>query len=479
MAAVAAAALIGGTAAPLAAAPEAAAAPLAAPLATAPQAAAALAPPSAFAWGDNELGQVGNGSKATPEFDSPLSVTLPAAVNQIAASSDEFASAAVLATGKVEVWGSNAYGEAGPGAPNPSLSPELISGLTGIIQIAVGGGHVLALDSAGTVWSWGNNTYGELGNGTTSSLPYSNPSPVPVPGINGIVQIAAGGSFSLALRGDGTVYAWGLNSSGQLGDGTTVDRDSPEALPALAGEVSRLIAGDQTSYAIRPDGSLLSWGSNSGGLLGRGAGAPGFSATPTLVPGLTGVTQVASSAAATLAVADPAATMWTWGPNSGGESGDGTTTAHATPEQTSLTGVARVAVGGLMGAAVLSTGTLMTWGENQDGQLGQGSHDTSVHSTPAPVRTLAGVSQVALSYFSGLAIGSPAPRIPSVIGQSQAEAAQTLQAAGFVLGRVSTVVDITCEYLGEVKTQSPAAGTLDPPGTAVAVSIGKAGGKCL
>jgi alpha-tubulin suppressor-like RCC1 family protein len=243
-AAVAAAVLIGGTAAPVAAAPGA----------------AALAPPSAFAWGDNELGQVGNGSKATLEFDSPLSVTLPAAVKQIAASPDEFASAAVLATGKVEVWGSNAYGEAGPNAPNPSLSPQPISGLTGIIQVAVGGGHVLALDSAGTVWSWGNNTYGQLGNGTTSSLLYSNPSPVPVPGINGIVQIAAGGRFSLALRGDGTVYAWGLNSSGQLGDGTTVSRDSPEALPALAGEVSKLIAGDQTSYAIRPDGALLSWG---------------------------------------------------------------------------------------------------------------------------------------------------------------------------------------------------------------------------
>jgi alpha-tubulin suppressor-like RCC1 family protein len=449
-----------------------------APLAGAPAASAALAPPGAFAWGDNELGQVGNGSKATLEFDSPLSVTLPAAVKQVAASPDDYASAAVLATGQVKVWGGNAYGEAGPSAPNPSLSPQLISGLAGIIQVAVGGGHVLALDSAGTVWSWGNNADGQLGNGTTSSIPYSNPSPVPVPGINGIVQIAAGGGFSLALRGDGTVYAWGLNSSGQLGDGTTVSRDSPEALPALAGEVSKLIAGDQTSYAIRTDGALLSWGSNSGGLLGRGP-APGFSATPTLVPGLTGVTQVASSAASTLAVADPGGTMWAWGPNSGGESGDGTTTAHATPEQTSLSGVARVAVGGLMGAAALSNGSLMTWGENGSGQLGQGSHDASVHATPAPVRTLAGVSQVALSYFSGLAIGSPAPRIPSLIGQSQAEAAQTLQAAGFVLGRVSTVIDITCEYLGEVKTQNPAAGTLDPPGTAVAVSIGKVGGKCL
>jgi len=462
MAAVAAAGLIGGTVAPLAAAPPAS---------------AALAPPGAFAWGDNEFGQIGNGSRATPAFDTPLSVILPAAVTQVAASQDEFTNAVLLATGKVEVWGSNAFSEAAPFTANPVLSPHLIDGLTGITQIAVGGGHILALDSAGTVWAWGNNTYGQLGNGTTSSLPNANPSPVPVPGINGIVQVAAGGNFSFAIGGNGTIYAWGLNSSGQLGDGTTVSHDSPEAVPALAG-VSRLIAGDQTSYAIRPDGKLLSWGSSSGGLLGRGA-SQGFSATPALVPGLTGVTQVASSAVATLAVADPGAAMWSWGPNTGGESGDGTTSLHATPVKTSLAGVARVAVGGLMGAAVLSTGALMTWGQNQDGQLGQGSHDASVHATPAPVPTLAGVSQVALSYFSGLAVGSPGGRIPSVIGLSQADAAQTLQAAGFVLGRVATVVDLTCEFLGEVKTQNPAAGTVDPPGTAVAVAIGKAGGKCL
>src|SRR5690349_3936714 len=109
-AAVAAGVLVGGPAAPLAAAPEAT---------------AALAPPSAFAWGDNEFGQVGNGSKATPEFDSPLSVILPAAVRQVAASQDEFTSAALLVTGRVEVWGSNAFSEAGPAVPNPVLSPHL------------------------------------------------------------------------------------------------------------------------------------------------------------------------------------------------------------------------------------------------------------------------------------------------------------------------------------------------------------------
>jgi len=95
------------------------------------------------------------------------------------------------------------------------------------------------------------------------------------------------------------------------------------------------------------------------------------------------------------------------------------------------------------------------------------------------VPTLAGASQISAGGLEMMAIASPAPRIPSVIGDIQSTAAADLQAAGYVLGRVSVVVDLTCEYIGVVKSQSPAAGTIDPPGTVVNVSIGKAGGKCL
>ena len=459
----------------LATAAPAAAAPMAAQTSGAAQ---AFSPPGLFGWGDDEFGQVGTGSTNAGDYDSPVSVTLPAGVRQIAASPDDFFSAAVLTSGKLATWGNNTFGEIGDATTARRSAPYVVPGLTGIIQVAVGGGHVLALDSSGTVWSWGNNTYGELGNGTTSTIAGSNPTPVPVPGLNGMVQVAAGDDFSLALRGDGSVWAWGHNSSGQLGDGTTAEKDMAEQLPGLKGLVTRLIAGVHAGYAITTGGALLAWGDNSGGQLGSGSSS-GFTATPAPVPGLAGVTQVASSAFTTLAVAGPAHTMWAWGTNLNGESGDGTTTAHYSPEQTSLTGVSQVAAGRVVSAAVLSSGTLMTWGENTAGELGTGTDDSSVHPSPTLVRTLAGVSQVALSYFSGLAVASPAPRIPSVIGDSQAGAARDLQAAGFVLGHVSVVVDLTCEYVGEVMTQSPAAGTLDPPGTSVSVSIGKAGGKCL
>jgi beta-lactam-binding protein with PASTA domain len=90
------------------------------------------------------------------------------------------------------------------------------------------------------------------------------------------------------------------------------------------------------------------------------------------------------------------------------------------------------------------------------------------------------VTEIALGYESGLTFGRyDAATVPSVIGLDQSEAATTLQAAGFALGRVSQIVDITCEYIGEVKTQTPAAGTLARLGTAVSIGIGKPGGKCL
>jgi beta-lactam-binding protein with PASTA domain len=145
-----------------------------------------------------------------------------------------------------------------------------------------------------------------------------------------------------------------------------------------------------------------------------------------------------------------------------------------------LTGVSWVAAGDeYVSAAVLTNGSVMTWGLNQEGELGIGTQDSSVHASPVLIRTLAGASQVSAGDETVMVIASPAPRIPSVIGFSQSEAAAALSAAGYVLGRVAVVVDLTCEYLGEVKTQTPASGTLDPPGTSVSVAIGKAGGKCL
>jgi Regulator of chromosome condensation (RCC1) repeat len=180
-----------------------------------------------------------------------------------------------------------------------------------------------------------------------------------------------------------------------------------------------------------------------------------------------------------LAVVGSTGTVWAWGQNDAGQLGDGTTSPHYTPEQTGLTGVSQVAEGALFSAAVLANGSLLTWGSDEAGELGINGHDSNPHPTPVLVRTLAAVSQVSAGDRDVMAVASPAPRIPSVIGYTQSEAAQALQAAGYALGRVAFVADLTCAYLGEVETQTPAAGTIDPPGTSVNIAIGRVGGKCL
>jgi alpha-tubulin suppressor-like RCC1 family protein len=440
----------------------------------------ALAPPSLFTWGYDDFGQLGNGQGGGyfgpwPEADIPISIPLPAGVRQVSASGRD--DAAVLADGRLATWGYNFWGQLGDGTTLLRTTPVVVTGLTGITQVANGETHMLALDSTGKAWSWGSNQYGELGNGTTSQVVGSNPTPVPVPGLTGVIQIAAGTNDSFALRSDGTVWAWGINTKGQLGDGTTVNRDSPERLPGLAG-ITKIFAGDATAYAIRADGSVLAWGDNTHGLLGNGT-ATGFSATPMAVPGLTGITQISASFFEALAVGGSAGAVWAWGANNFGAGGDGTTTPHFTPEQISLSGVSQVAAGEESSAAALANGSVMTWGEDEVGELGIGGKDTNAHPSPVLVRTLAGVSQVSAGADDVMAIGSPAPRIPSVIDDTQSEAAERLQEAGYVLGRVAVVVDVTCEYIGVVKTQTPPAGTIDPPGTSVSVTIGKAGGKCI
>jgi alpha-tubulin suppressor-like RCC1 family protein len=462
-------ALTAGTVAPAVAAP---AAGQAAQAGRVPRAVLAVPAPHVWNWGGNVFGDLGNGT--TNNIHPTPEEMAYAGVRQIAGTGDT--TAVVLADGTVAAWGANSTGEIGDGTTTERDLPVIVPGLTGITQIAEGD-YVLALDSSGRVWSWGANYYGQLGNGTTSNLNGANPTPVPVPGLTGITQIAAGAHSSFALRSDGTVWAWGDNSDGELGDGTTVNHSSPEQIRALTG-VTKIFAGASTDYAIRADGTVLAWGSNNQGMLGIGT-ATGISTTPVPVPGLTGVTQITSSTYATLALSGQNGAVWGWGPNYHGELGDGTTTAHYTPELTGQSGVAQISAGALETAAISFTGAVYVWGENTYGQLGNGTQDGNSHPSPVQVRALAGATQILAAADHVVAVASPPAGVPSLIGDVQSTAAQELQQAGFVLGRVTTVVDLTCEYIGVVKSQSPVAGTQEPLGTAVSITIGKAGGKCL
>ncbi|HEY1644122.1 MAG TPA: hypothetical protein VGG35_25885 [Streptosporangiaceae bacterium] len=176
--------------------------------------AAAARTPGVWGWGSNNYGQVGNGTYG--ELPTPVTVTMPGPVAQLAAGSED--SAAVLTDGRLATWGGAFYCLLGSGASAPERSvPTVLPGLTGMVQAAIGLDHVLALGSAGTVWSWGTNAFGQLGNGTTSSVSCPGPVPVPVPGLTGITQVSAGLNFSLARKSDGTVWAGGRERQGPAG----------------------------------------------------------------------------------------------------------------------------------------------------------------------------------------------------------------------------------------------------------------------
>ncbi len=180
-------------------------------------------------WGDNEYGQLGDGT--TVNRSLPVSVSgLASGVQAIATGG--YNSCALLASGGLQCWGPNNYGQLGTGtASEPRPKPTAVSGLSGGIRaIVVGDAHACALLSGGGVKCWGNNQYGQLGDGTTTD----RPSPVAVPRVAAVQAIAVGGSHSCAASSTTSLACWGSNDSGQLGEGTRANRSRPTAVLGLA-----------------------------------------------------------------------------------------------------------------------------------------------------------------------------------------------------------------------------------------------------
>jgi alpha-tubulin suppressor-like RCC1 family protein len=369
---------------------------------------AMAAPPagSLVAWGSTNGGQLGNGT--TTDAASPVAVTLPSGVQVTSAAAGSTHTLAVTSAGSMLAWGTNSLGQLGNGTHTSTTAPVQVSLPTGtsVTQASAGTSFSLAVTSAGGALAWGGNGNGQLGDGTTNTR--TTPVPVHLPSGTTVTQVSAGTAFSLALTSTGQVLAWGKNADGELGNGSTQRSSTPVAVALPSGlTVTEVAAGGTFGLALTSSGQVLAWGT---GALGTGSTS---STTPVFVslPSGASAAQIAAGGTTGYAALSGGGAL-AWGGGTAGQLGNGTTTSSATPVPVSLgsSGTLQAIAAGTQSAVALdSSGNVLTWGT---GALGIGGTQTS-SSTPVDAALPSGQIGVAIasgsSANSGLAVLQPAP----------------------------------------------------------------------
>jgi alpha-tubulin suppressor-like RCC1 family protein len=371
---------------------------------------------SLWTWGDNYFGYLGDGT--TTSRSSP-GTTAGGGTNWKQVSGNYRQTAAIKTDGTLWTCGYNGKGELGDGTTTDRSSPGTTAGGgTNWKQVSAGYNHTAAIKTDGTLWTCGYNLQGQLGDGTTTDL--SSPGTTAGGGTNW-KQVDCGAGYTAAIKTDGTLWTWGANSSGQLGDGTTSNRSSPGTTAGGGTNWKQVSAGELHTAAIKTDGTLWGWGLNDSGQLGidpfkyrgspvttarggndwaqvscgyrnsagitvygelwvwgcySGSGSLDYVFSPvTVAGGGTNWAQVSCGDDHTAAIKTDG-TLWTWGVNTSGKLGDGTTTSRLSPGTTAGGGTnwAQVSTAyGFYTAAIKTDGTLWTWGANDYGQLGDGT----------------------------------------------------------------------------------------------------------
>ncbi|MCF6148527.1 MAG: hypothetical protein E3K37_07705 [Candidatus Kuenenia sp.] len=304
--------------------------------------------------------------------------------------------------GKLWAWGYNEDGQLGDGTNDSQTIPVAVqmNELTIITAVDCGGDHSMALDSNGRVWAWGYNGDGQLGGATEAD---NSNVPLQIQNLTDIIAISAGGEHCMALASDGSVYTWGANSDGQLGNGTDEGSSTPTkiiGLPAIKG----ISAGEAHSLAVTEDGFVYAWGINDEGQIGNGEKSAGIPVVnPVQIQNLTNIDAVCGGTSFSLAL-DIDGKVWAWGLNDEGQLGDGTNANSTTPvEVTNLTKISAIACGSDHSLAIRN-GKVKSWGLNDEGQLGDGSRRSS--SEPLDVSGLKDIVYVAAGEYHSLAVDS-------------------------------------------------------------------------
>jgi alpha-tubulin suppressor-like RCC1 family protein len=344
---------------------------------------------NAYGWGRNAYGQLGDNT--TTSYSSPISI-VGGFTDWIQASAGGIHSLGLRANGTVWAWGRNGFGQLGnntAGFSSYKSSPVLVSGdFTDWVKTSAGGNHNIGLRANGSLWSWGNNDSGELGI-NLSGFTQRRSSPVSiVGGITDWVDISTRNHFNLAIRANGTLWSWGNNGVGQLGDDTVANKSSP--VPVVGGFTDWISAsaGGVHSLGVRANGTLWAWGFNSSGRLGDNT-TISRSSPVSVVGDFTDWIQASAGGDHSLGLRANG-TLWAWGGNVLGRLGDNTTVSRSSPVSVvgGFTDWVQTSAGGFHSLGLRANGTLWAWGSNNQGRLG----DNTTTNRTSPVQVVGGFS---------------------------------------------------------------------------------------
>jgi alpha-tubulin suppressor-like RCC1 family protein len=353
-------------------------------------------------------GQVGDGCEDSefsydgccfpPGDEKTLPYWIPGLTNIISVTAAREHSTALDSAGLAWRWGERIESSGG------ISSPELVPNLTDIIATASGDWHSLALKSDGSLWAWGYNGDGQLGDGTETT----RSTPVQVVGLENGVAIGAGSYASYAVTADGTTWAWGWNegySGGLLGVDSLEDEiTSPMPVEGIR-DVAKICGGEWHTLALKTDETVWSWGGNYWGQVGNGTvdeAQDQLVTRPTRVLNLDNIVDIQCGGSWSLAL-DAQGSVWGWGSNAVGQLGPNAPNPCPVPTRIpNLENIIAIATGCGHVLALKSDGTVWTWGSNSDGQLGDGT--TVSRPVPAQVEGLTDVRAVEAGCWHSIAL---------------------------------------------------------------------------
>lgn len=345
-----------------------------------------------YNWGENLNYELGDGTQT----DRPAPQQNGSDNDWVQTAHGMHFTLAIKSDGTLWGWGiNNGVSFLGDGSFVDQHTPVQIGTDNDWAQISCGYDFTVAIKTNGTLWAWGRNGEGQLGDGTTTE----RNTPVQIGTATSWKKVICGYHHTLAIRKNGTLWAWGSNSNGRLGDGSTVNRKAPKRIGSDA-DWKDISAGVYHSMALKTNGTLWAWGGNSNGQ--HGDGTTNDKTSPTQTGTSTDWSQITCGWHHTFSIKNDG-TLWAWGRNRYANLGDGTVTTRTSPVQIgSNSDWSKIASGFAHALATRTDGTLWTWGWNRDGQLGDGT--TTNVSTPAQLGSETKWADVACGYSCSFAL---------------------------------------------------------------------------